>query len=266
MDRHERVTRRDSFLEQGEDYALARPGYPEALLVAGVRAGGLREDSRVLDVGCGTGQATSWFLDRGHEVLAIDRSPEMLRLARVHLGARDRLELREVDFEADESLGVFDATVLATSYHWLDPATRAIRCAASLVPGGALFLLWHTHPVPYTGYFEESQAIYRKYVPGWAPPPTPGAREEDIRGIEVELETSGVFDTVERFTEDWSRVYERDLYLRLLNTYSDHRLLESDTRERLFGELAVLIDRSYGGRVERPYRSELVLGVRRAGG
>lgn len=262
MDRIERESRRDAFLAEVEDYAAARPGYPAELLRAATKAGGVEPGARVLDVGCGTGQATEWFLDQGHRVLAIDRSAEMLRLAEHRLGGRERLELREADFEGDAGLQDFDAIVFATSYHWLDPETRAARCARALRPGGALILLWHVHPVPYTGYFADAQPIYRRHVPGWAPPPSPGAREADLLRIVSEIEDLGDFDRVERRSVVWSRTYDRDLYVRLLNTYSDHKLLDPDVRARLTEELCELIDRAYDGKVERPYRSEAIVGVR----
>lgn len=262
MDRIERESRRDSFLREAQDYALARPGYPDDLLQAGVEAAGLEPGSAVLDVGCGTGQATEWFLNAGFAVHGIDRSEQMLRLARERLGAQPGLKLQHLDFEAAEDLGSFRGLVLATSYHWLDPGSRAKRCAGHLDPGGALFLLWHTHPAPYTGYFAESQGIYERLIPGWQPPPTPGAKEEDLLGIVAELEASGEFETIERRTSDWNRIYEAELYLRLLRTYSDHRLLEPEARGRLLHELAELINTRYDGLVDRPYRSELIVALR----
>ena len=43
-------------------------------------------------------------------------------------------------------------------------------------------------------------------------------------------------------TYPWWQVYSTNDYLRLLNTYSDHRLLAEDQRSGLFAGLADLID------------------------
>ena len=50
--------------------------------------------------------------------------------------------------------------------------------------------------------------------------------------------------------------------MRLLDTYSDYRVLDPDVRRRLFDELVAMIETDHGGRVTRRYSATLVL-VRR---
>lgn len=264
MERAEREARRDSFLGNVDDYRAARPGYPEALLEQAVSLGGLAPGASLIEVGCGTGEVTEWLVGRGFHVLALDRSADMTRLAADRLRAADGVDLRCADFESGEVEGRFDGLVAATSYHWLDPDTRARRCADALEPGGAIILLWHTHPRPFTGFFERSQALYRELVPEWPSPSTSGMVVEGIHRIIEELQADGLFTAIERVKHDWARTYDRGLFMRLLNTYSDHRLLPAATREELHRRLGEMIDRDFDGRVERPYRTELIVG-RRAG-
>jgi SAM-dependent methyltransferase len=259
MDRVERESRRDTFLNVAHDYAAVRPEYPSELLEAAVRLVGLEAGARVLEIGCGTGQVTRWLAERGHEVLALDRSQEMVSYAGRALSAYPRVKIRCQDFEELLPERAYDAIVAASSYHWLDPADRVERCAGHLVPGGALILLWHTHPPPFIGYFERVRPIYRGLLPEWAPPPSPGIIEDQLRSIHRELERSGSFGSSARRSHDWTRVYEREDYLRLLATYSDHMLLPDDRRARLFAQIAKLIDAEFDGRVVRPYRTELMV-------
>lgn len=259
MERDERERRRDTFLDDAADYAAVRPGYPDEALRAAVALAGLEPGDALLEVGCGTGQATRWFAEEGFSVLALERSEEMASLAAGVLAPYARVELRRQDFEELEPAEPYAALLLATSYHWLDPADRADRCAAHLRPGGALILLWHTHPAPFTGFFERVGPIYRRYVEGWQPPPSPGMAEERIRAICAELDASGPFAPAVRRSFDWSRTYETDAYRRLLCTYSDHRLLPEATLAALLDEVGALIEAEFGGRVERPYRTELVV-------
>lgn len=259
MDRREREGRRDSFLADAEDYFAVRPGYPDGLLEEAVELAGLSPPDRILEMGCGTGEATEWFAHRGFRLLAMDRSPDMIRMARRRLAGVEGVELRVRDFEKESPEDRFVGVLMATSYHWFEPTTRVERCADALEPGGALILLWHTHPLPFTGYHARSQPIYEHIVPGWTPPASPGMSEERISTLIEELTADGVFGRIERRTHDWRRVYDRDLYLRLLSTYSDHRLLSEEQRTRLFRELAQLIDRDFDGEVERPYRTELIV-------
>ncbi len=262
-DGDERERRRDSFLGGAEDYFAARPGYPPEILEAAVRLARLSPGARLLEVGCGTGEVTVWFASRGFPITALDRSPAMIRLARRRLRGAPEVDVRVQDFEREPPRGRYAGLILATAYHWLDPDSRARRCADALRGDGSLMLLWHTHPMPYRGFHQRSQAIYERMIPGWEPPASPGMSEQKIEAVVQELRSSGLFPSIARTSYDWSRTYERDLYLRLLSTYSDHRLLAAGRRRRLFDELAELIDGEFGGAVERPYRTELIVARRR---
>lgn len=271
MDRTEREARRDTFLARAEAYDAARPGYPSELLAYAVEATGTPEGGRVLEIGCGTGQATGWLAERGFRVLAVDRSAEMIEVARRRHeagppGADTLVEFRHADAEDLAAPAAFHLAVCSTSYHWLDPDTRARRCASFLVAGGGLALLWNTHPPPHDGFFAEVQEAYEAHVPDWPDPPTEATAEARIRGIEVELEAAGAFASVERRTLDWHHRYAAASYLALLATYSDHARLPDERRRRLFGAIAGLIDTRYDGAVTKRYRSVLVLGTGRLDG
>jgi SAM-dependent methyltransferase len=56
----------------------AAPGLIATLRRAGIRRG------RVVELGCGAGAATKLLLRAGYEVLGVDASPEMVRLARIN--------------------------------------------------------------------------------------------------------------------------------------------------------------------------------------
>ena len=63
-------------------YDAQRSGYPEALFDDLLRISRLRPDDRVLEVGCGTGQATAGFAARGLRVVATDPGDQLLDIAR----------------------------------------------------------------------------------------------------------------------------------------------------------------------------------------
>jgi len=269
VEREERERRRDTFLLDAAAYAAVRPGYPEELLDAGVELAGLRPGARLLEVGCGPGQATEQLARRGHTILALDRSEAMVGYARARLAAFPHVEVRPQGFEQMHPEPSWDGLVFATSYHWLDPADRVERCASFLRNGGGLVLLWHTHPAPFTGFFERVQPLYRSLVPEWEPPPSPGMAEERILRICDELVRSSPegpcsFWPPERRSHTWTRTFPRGEYLRLLCTYSDHILMPEATRAELLERIGRLIDEEFGGEVERPYRSELVVARRLA--
>jgi ubiquinone/menaquinone biosynthesis C-methylase UbiE len=106
-----------------------------------VTTAGLGEGSKVLEVGCGTGQLTAELARRGCDVTAIDIGPSMVAVARRRLG-RAPVRFAVVSFEdfaGDD--GWFDLVVSATAFHWVDPEVKFDKTARLLRPGGWLALL-----------------------------------------------------------------------------------------------------------------------------
>lgn len=67
---------------------------------AELRARGVRGSASILDAGCGTGRYASALADRGFHVLGVDRSPEMIGVAR----ARPRGDAVHLDFALSDLL------------------------------------------------------------------------------------------------------------------------------------------------------------------
>ncbi len=92
---------------------------------------------RLLDIGCAAGAEIPPLLARGFQIVGIDYSPEILRLAEQRLGALHGVRLCRGDAEAlpfpDASfdrvvcLGVFE--YLATYDRCLEEIRRVLRCA-----------------------------------------------------------------------------------------------------------------------------------------
>ena len=62
----ERLHLRTTFDEAALLYDDVRPGYPEALFHDVVSLSGIPSGGRILEIGCGTGQATVPFARRGY--------------------------------------------------------------------------------------------------------------------------------------------------------------------------------------------------------
>jgi 2-polyprenyl-3-methyl-5-hydroxy-6-metoxy-1,4-benzoquinol methylase len=76
------MKQRFAFDQIANVYRVARPDYPEALIEDVVSYADLKQSDWILEVGCGTGQATKSFAKRGFPIVAMDPGPEMLRGAR----------------------------------------------------------------------------------------------------------------------------------------------------------------------------------------
>jgi ArsR family transcriptional regulator len=104
---------------------------------------GLLNDRWVVgDLGCGTGQLTAALAPFVGSVIAVDRSGEMLQVARRRLREWPNVELRRGDLEAlpIEDSALDAATLVFVLHHVPDPATVLEDAARALKPGGRLLI------------------------------------------------------------------------------------------------------------------------------
>ena len=263
----ERERLRSTFDRAALLYDKVRPGYPEELFEDLVSLSGIPAGGRVIEVGCGTGQATLPLARRGYEVLCIELGENLAALARDNAAEYPHVEVVTGVFEKiPVPQGVFDLLVSATAFHWLDPTVAYPKAARSLKAGGAIALFWNEHVYSDAsgGFFEAAQRIYAREAPeiwdeSYAGPPLP----EDLPDRTDEIEGSGFFGPVVKRSYRWDRAYEAAEYLRVLDTYSGHMSLDAGTRARLYAGISRLIEDAYGGRVAKGYQTPLYVAPRR---
>lgn len=93
----------------------------------------------LLDIGTGTGRIAELLLDRAAHVTALDRSPDMLALARVRLqdSPTERVELVQGDFTAlPFADAAFDTVTLHQVLHYAQAPERALDEAARVTREG----------------------------------------------------------------------------------------------------------------------------------
>ena len=140
----------------------------------------------------------------------------------------------------------------ATSWHWIDPGQRYRMAAQALRPGGALAFTTGAHAFPpdVDPFFLEIQAAYAAigmpWKGDWLPP-----RPEAVPDARAEIEESGLFEDVRVGRYLWTDTYDADSHVALMQTASDHRLLEPERREWLFSEMRRLIAARPGGRITK---------------
>ena len=97
---------------------------------------------RVIDIGTGTGRMLELFAPRATRALGIDRSSEMLRLARAKLQTQANAELRQADLYAlPMGNGDADLAILHHVLHFAQQPGAAIREAARVLGDGGRLLI-----------------------------------------------------------------------------------------------------------------------------
>ncbi|MEU3552901.1 class I SAM-dependent methyltransferase [Streptomyces fragilis] len=254
-----------TFDEDAELYDRVRPGYPPELYDDLAELTGARPGARVLELGCGTGQATVPLAARGYRVTALDAGPHMAEVARRNLAHTPAAQVVTTDFESwPLPAEPYDVVLSATAFHWIDPAVRTVKAADALRPGGALAVVRTQHVRGGTEqFFVDVQRCYERFDPQTPPGLRPLAPEAvDGADHAEEVARSG------RFGPTVFRRHLRDLtyatsdYLDLLRTYSGHWALPQPARDGLLNCVAALIDGTYGGRVTKRYLLELAVSPR----
>jgi SAM-dependent methyltransferase len=246
----ERERLRQTFEGDPELYRRARPGYPEQLFDDVLRLTGLHAGDRVLEVGCGTGQATEPLARRGLAVTCVELGEGLARVAAEALAGVPSARVVAADFEHWQNDGPpFDLVLAAMAWHWIDPAHRDGRAAAALRPGGWLAVVSGQHVLPEGGdpFFAEIQDAYAAIGEGGPGPGPP----EDIPDRSAELEACGLFEVwaVRRYV--MAHEYSADAYVALLDTFSGHRSMAPEAREWLYGEMRRRIAARPGGTVRK---------------
>jgi SAM-dependent methyltransferase len=247
-----------TFDQYAELYDKARPDYPETIFDDLFAIGGLASDAAVLELGCGTGQATRHFARRGCRVVCIELGENLATVARRNLEPFPRVEVITAAFESWEPReSVFDVVFASSSWHWLDPDVRYNKAARVLKPGGVLAIVDNGHAFPdgFDPFFTEIQKCYEAIGEPhleW-PPPRPDL-EPDRR---EEIERSGLFEIVGVKRHVWPVDYTADTYVDMLNTYSGHIAWDQSKRDKLYADVRRLIAQRPDVRIRKHYLSIL---------
>ena len=259
---------RFTFNEVGDDYDRYRPGYPEPLFEDLLSLAELSAGERILEIGCGTGQATRSVARRGFEISCLEPGPRTAAIARKNLASFPRVDVLCTTFEAwpcePEAFGLVFS---AQAFHWVPPEIGFAKAAQALRPAGTLAVLGNTEAIERSlhgdggGPVSKSlDAAYVRFAPELLG--RPGSRWYAEEGPVPSLfRDSGVFSEVTARRYPWSRRFETSEYLGLLGTFSSHRLLPDERREPLHAAIAEALDR-FGGEIEIFYEAYLYVGKR----
>lgn len=122
----------------------------------------LKPGDKILDLGCGSGRDSRYFLSKGYDVVSVDGSKEMCRLAEKYIGRDVRnITFAELDYNNEFDAVWASASLLHISKNNLPEILRKIYCA--LMSHGIIYSSWKyggedriINGIPYYNYREES--------------------------------------------------------------------------------------------------------------
>ena len=87
--------------------------------------------------------------------------------------------------------------------------------------------------------------------------------DEVAEPVKAEIEQTDLFGEVTVRRYRWNVTYDATSYLRLLDTYSNHRVLDNQRHARLFRDIADLINTRYHGHITKGYLAILYVAHRK---
>jgi SAM-dependent methyltransferase len=221
----EREDLRGGFDVDAAAYDRTRPVFPGFFFDDLIRTTGLVPGDRVVEIGCGTGQATVPLAERGLAVTAVELGPALAELARAKTARFPGVSVVTSSFEdwQDTDPAPVRAVTAFNALHWIDPAARYAKPAALLAPGGALVVGWcrSARPADAALFWSAVQEDYRAAGFPGAPAPPP----EEIGPWHFPAEAQAGFDEVSSFRYPFERSYPAADYLAQLATQSGTRSL-----------------------------------------
>jgi SAM-dependent methyltransferase len=255
---------RTSFDRKPELYDAARPTYADALVADVIARSRIPSSGKILEIGAGTGKATVLFARHGRQLVALEPGAKLAAVLRKNAAPFPKVSIENTTFETwGGADGSFDLAISAQALHWIDPAVRYVKIAASLRPSGALALIRNEIDDLEPGLRAELDAAYARWFPAVSWTPTANRIESQRRELTAEIEGSGLFGPVHVSQFPCPARYTRRQYLDLLDTHSDHAALAEESRRPLYEAIGAAIDRQ-GGSIVVPYVSMALLGFRKA--
>ena len=242
-----------------ENYDKIRPEYPGKLTADVIDFVGYREETRAIEIGAGTGKATTPFLNAGYNVTAIEISENMAGFMCERFRNYPNFNVITAAFEdtiLDENS--YDLIYAASAFHWVNAEIGCPKVFRLLKSGGVFALLRYNFLVTHNEALDyEIHTVYEKYYFSYytSKPRTNRYRRshdefrepaEILKNYGFEDMKSYGFDNVSLKLYDVTWSYDADEYISLLETFSDHRHLPEENRAALYAGVKEKII-NYGG-------------------
>ena len=253
---------RSAFGANAQAFAESRPAYPAWMFDVLCQEGILYPSALMLEVGSGSGLATRALVERGISKLTMvepdERFADYLRPLREQAG--DDAQIVFAAFEdAELSKAPFDAILVATAFHWLEPQTRAHTLAHLTKPGGSVVLIWNVfQDMNLEDPFHEATKDLLAELsdsPSGKHGMVPFALDRAAR--ETEFLSTGCFETQLYLESHWQVALIPEEIRSLYEGFSQIARLPEAERETLLDRIEAIAKTEFAGKVTRNITSPL---------
>jgi len=238
-------------------YDKFRPSYPQELINCIVNETGIDTNSKILEIGAGSGKATELFVNKGFNMYCIEPGENLATVAMKRFESTSQVEYCTCRLEDwEEKKEYFDLAISAQAFHWVPKPTGFTKCASALKSNGFIGLFWNlylTYNEPIDVELNETGMFLLQ---------SEASCEERIKSHIEEIKCSECFKEAIVYRFPWSQRYTADEYIGFMKTCNGY--LSSSENDRQVAEVKVreIINR-YGGFIIREYLCVLFLAQKR---
>ena len=238
-------------------YDKARPRYPEALISHVAHLVQLGSHSRLLEIGCGSGIATTAFAGYQCPILCVEPNPDFCEIAKRNCKQFQKVIINQSSFEeCPLEVSAFDMVVSASAFHWVQPEVGYPKVADTLRDNGYFVLLWNKEPQPTSDVCQLLAESYLQMgLSSLGQFETEEKRQQMLKALVQPAIESRLFKEVDSRQITVDIRYTVEDYLLLLSSYSPYLSLEESRRNNLFEMLRRKINDDLMGTIELSYIS-----------
>lgn len=238
-------------------YDEVRPRPPFESMEVVKNYANLDKNSKVLEVGVGTGQATQMIADMGCQIIGIELGENLAKVAQQNFAANPKVKIINSSFEDwQPQPSSFDLFLCVQAFHWMDTTWGLDIISTNLKSGGSLAIMWHIDRSSITDFYKTTNPVYDRFNHLMVLPtdknvpldqrPTPNNWDK----VQEAIETHDDFEDFKIHRLNWKHHLDKDCYLKLLQTFSNHNLLRGQDKVDFYKEISAIID-DFGGTVTR---------------
>ena len=232
-----------SFDKVASIYEEVRPcyGYEIYRFIDSIKR--FNSDSKILEIGCGTGIATKEIKDFWNpSLISLEPGTNLISIVRGNLKDYNDIEILNTKFEDYKINGMlFDGIFSATAFHWIDPNVKYKKAFSLLKNKGFLILYWNNFRVKNKEVQNNIEEIYGKYGMRIYDKPLSEIQKEKIMSRKEEIENSGYFKIKAHKLFNNIFEYNSERYIKLLQTFSDHSKEKVPNIDKLLDEIKEII-------------------------
>lgn len=231
-------------------YDRYRPTYGTDIFNDIINFAKISTESKILEIGCGTGNATLPFIKTNADVTAVELGENLSHYTAQKFNGYNNFLIYNTSFEKFETTIKYDLIVSATAFHWIKNDFGYSRCHDLLKDNGVLAVFWNTPRISADNYELKAKIrqLYEQYLPDEAEEieslTDSKWYQKRCEGLNLYLEQYGYNDRIFKLYYE-NRIFTANEYVGLLHTYSNHMVLPDDVRNEFFQKVHSTIS-AYG--------------------